>query len=50
MVVVVTCKSEEDEGKKVVTTLLIDFSDAHGQLTTKSVVESCRNSHSSKLL
>ena len=32
------------------TTLFIDFSDAHGQLTPKSVMESCQNSNSSKLL
>ena len=50
MVILNTRMSEDDEDKIVVTTLLIDFLDAHGQLTTKSVVESCRNSHSSKLL
>ena len=37
MGVLVTCKNEEDpiknEGARVVTTLFIDFSDAHGQLT-----------------
>ena len=37
MVVLVTCKNEEDsiksEGARVVTTLFIDFSDAQGQLT-----------------
>ena len=41
------CKNEEDpiknEGARVVTTLSIDFSDAQGQLTLKSVMESCRN-------
>ena len=51
---VVACKNEEDsiknEGARVVTTLFIDFSDAQGQLTPKSVMESCRNSNSSKLL
>ena len=54
MVVLVTCKNEEDslknEGARVVTTLFIDFSDAQGQLTPKSVMESCQNSNSSKLL
>ena len=37
MVVLVTCKNEEDpiknKGAKLVTTLSIDFSDAQGQLT-----------------
>ena len=45
------CKNEEDpikkEGARVVTTLLINFSDAQGQLTPESVMESCRNSNSS---
>ena len=54
MVVLVTCKNEENpiknEGARVVTTLFIDFSDAQGQLTLKSVMESCQNSISSKLL
>ena len=54
MVVLVTCKNEEDpiksEGARVVTTLYIDFSDAQGQLTPKSVMESCQESDSSKLL
>ena len=54
MVVLVTCKNEEDpiknEGAGVVTTLFIDFSDAQGQLTPKSVMEYCLNSNSSKLL
>ena len=54
MVVLVTCKNEDDsiknKGPRVVTTLFIDFSDAQGQLTPKSVMESCRNSNSSKLL
>ena len=49
----VDCKNEEDpikdEGARVVTTLFINFSDAQGQLTPKSVMESCRNSNSSKL-
>ena len=42
------CKNEEDpiknEGARVVTTLFINFSDAQGQLTPKSAMESCRNS------
>ena len=50
----VACKNEEDpmrnEGARVVTTLFINFSDAQGQLTPKSVMESCRNSNPSKLL
>ena len=45
MGVLVACKNEEDliknEGARVVTTLLIDFSHAQGQLTLKSVMESC---------
>ena len=48
MVVLVICMNEEDpiknEGARVVTTLFIDFSDAQGQLTPKSVMESCQNS------
>ena len=52
MVVLVTYKIEEDkvknEGARVVTTLFINFSDAQGQLTLKSVMEYCQNS--SKLL
>ena len=54
MGVLVACKNEEDsiknEGARKVTTLFIDFSDAQGQLTPKSVMESCRNSNPSKLL
>ena len=54
MVVLVTCKNEEDiiknEGTRVATTLFIDFSDAQGQLTPKSEMESYKNSNSSKLL
>ena len=45
MVVLVTCKNEEDqiknESARVVTTLFIDYSDAQGQLSPKSVMESC---------
>ena len=52
MVVLVACKNEEDpiknEGDRVVTTLFINFSDAQGWLTPKSVMESCQNSNSSK--
>ena len=54
MVVLVTCKNEGDpiknEGARVVTTLFIDFSDAQEELTPKSVMESCQNSNTSKLL
>ena len=53
IVVIVTCKNEDpiqNEGARVVTTSFIDFSDAQGQLTPKSVMESCRISNSSKLL
>ena len=54
MVVLVTCKNEEDpiknEGARVVTRLFIDFSDAQGQLIQKSAMESCQNSNPSKLL
>ena len=54
MSLLVACKNEEDpiknEGARVVTTLFINFSDAQGQLTPKSVKESCRNSNSSELL
>ena len=53
MDLLVACKTEEDliknEGARVVTTLFIIFSDAQGELTQKSVMESCRNSNSSKL-
>ena len=49
----VACKNEEDpiknEGAKVVTILFIDFSDAQGQITPKSEMESCQNSNSSEL-
>ena len=54
MGLLVACKNEEDpiknEGARVVTTQFIDFSDAQGQLTPKSVMESCQNSNSTKLL
>ena len=49
----VDCKNEDDPikdvGARVVTTLFIIFSDAQGQLTPKSVMESCQNWNSSKL-
>ena len=54
MVVLHTCKNEEDliknEGARVLTRLYDVFSDAKGQLTPKSAVESCTNSNSSKVL
>ena len=34
----------------MVTTIFINFSDAQGQITPKSAMESCRNSNSSELL
>ena len=53
MGLLVACMNEKDpiknEGARVVTALFINFSDAQGQLTPKSVMESCRNSNSSKL-
>ena len=54
MVVLVTCKNEEDpiknEGARMLTRLYFNFSDTQGHLTPQSVVESGRNSNSSKLL
>ena len=54
MGLLVACKNAEDliqnEGARLVTTLFINFSDAQGQLTPKSVMESCRNSNPSKLI
>ena len=54
MGVLVACKNEKDSitnnGARVVATLFIDFSDAQGQLTPKSVMESCRNTNPFKLL
>ena len=54
MVVLVTCKNEEDpikiEGTRVLTRLYDIFSDAQGQLTPKSAAEFCPNWNSSKLL
>ena len=54
MDLLVAYKNEEDpiktEGARVVTTLFINFSDPQGQPAPKSVMESCRNSNSSKLL
>ena len=53
MVVLVTCKNEEDpiknEGARVFTTLYINYLDAQGQITLKSVVVSGQNLNSSKL-
>ena len=53
MGLLVASKNGEDpiknEGARVVTTLFINFSEAQGQLTPKSVMESCRNINSSKL-
>ena len=53
MVVLVTCKNEEDpienEGARVFTTLYINFSDAQGQITLELVVVAGRNLYSSKL-
>ena len=54
MVVLVTCKNEEDpiinEGARVFTTLYINFSDAQGQITMELAVVSGRNLKPSKLL
>ena len=54
MVVLVTCKNEEDriknKGARVFTTLYINFSDVQGQITLKLVVVSGRHLNSSKLL
>ena len=54
MGLLVACKNEEDpiknEGTRVVTILFINYSDAQGQLTPKSVMKTCRNSNSSELL
>ena len=53
MGLLVACKNEEDpiknKGVRVVTTLFINFSDTQGQLTPKSVMESCQNSKASML-
>ena len=50
----VACRNEEDlfknEGARVVTTLFIDFSESQGQLTPRSVMESCQNSNLLELL
>ena len=54
MGLLVAYKNEEDpiknKGARVVPTLFINFSDTQGQLTPKSVMESCLNSNPSKLL
>ena len=53
MVVIVTCKNEEDqiknEGARVFTTLYINFSDAQGQITQELLMVSGQNLKSSKL-
>ena len=53
MVLLITCKNEEDpikkEGARVFTTLYINFSDAQGQITLGLVVVSGLNFNSSKL-
>ena len=53
MVVLVTCKNEEDPlenvGARVLTTVYINFSDAQWQITLELVVISGRNLNSSKL-
>ena len=53
MIVLVTCKYEEDpikkEGARVLTTLYSNFSDAQGQITLVLVSVSGRNLNSSKL-
>ena len=53
MVVLVTCKNEEDqiknEGARVFITLYNNFSDMQGQITLGLVVVSGRNLNSSKL-
>ena len=53
MDVLITCQYEEDpiknRGARVFTTLYINFSDAHGQITLELVVVSGRNLNSSKL-
>ena len=54
MVVLVTCKNEEDpiknEGVRVLTTFNINFSNAKGQITLQSVVRFYRISNLSVLL
>ena len=54
MGLLVACKNEENpiknKGARVVTTFFIIFSDAQGQLTPMSVMESCLNSISFELL
>ena len=54
MVVLATCKNEEDpiknEGPRALTSLHVNFLEAHGQLTPQSVVEFRQNLNSFKLL
>ena len=53
MVVLVTCKNEEDSienvGTRGFTSLYINFSDTQGQITLELVVVSGRNLNTSKL-
>ena len=53
MLVLIACKNEEDlienEGARVFTTLYINFSNAHGQITLELLVVSGPNLNSSKL-
>ena len=52
MVVLVTCKNEEDpiknEGARVLTTLYINFSETQGQITLELGIVSGRNLNTSK--
>ena len=54
MDVLIACKYEEDlikiRGARVFTTLYINFSDAQGQITPQSLVQSGRISKSSEML
>ena len=54
MNVLLTSKNKEDpikiEGARVATTLIIDFSNTQGQITSQSEVGSRRNSNSSEIL
>ena len=54
MVVLVSCKNEEDQikkngGARMFTTLNINFSDVQGQITPKLVAVSGRNLNTSKI-
>ena len=50
MGLLVACKNEEDPIKNEGARVFINFSDTQGQLPPKSMMESCRNSYSYKLL